>query len=268
MSGPAEPVTRDPVIDGLVGRLRYCRSRPDEHLELESRVGQFDSSLSFQAGFHDDHRNIIESLQSALKQNTEKHQDRWQTQPGGMLMHMFYHNNLRRTLLFSTSPPQNVYIVKHKLGELNIHTDRPYHLRFSLKGETPADMTPGHSNGFHTAVERQAPQSVQIGSRHSFIECVTSPVHGWQVRFRYDLTKLTPPGRNKMEAMKHQCRWHCEIELVSPLAPLSDKGEERLQDQWIAKLWLARSCVLLGTHYVNSEGAQCALPTPKLKVIH
>ena len=247
-------MANDPVLHAMTQQVSKYRYGPDT-MELEIRVGTLTSDRRFTAGFSHEHRHMMRDLATALQRNVQSdtaHQ-RWQGGGDYTFMNSFYDAEgiRRRSKQFKDRTDHSV-VRKRVVNLVNIMTDRPYHLRFALQDEEPV---PYHRGSVHyEKLSKEPPDFVQIGRRIEFTETIGmigDPT--LNVVFQYDLTQLSRRENNKRNCAGSPCSWHSEIELKTKLQPLANKIQERSQDEWVAKLFLVRAGLMLGSHYTDPQ---------------
>lgn len=250
----------------LIGKIRELLkcTRNEMDGEFEVRVGEFVSGemdgeedikggggYHFKAGWDHAHFQGLSHLLESLRKQCEKNPARWQSENKIMFLKNDYGDNVLK-IIESNKPSEPIVVRKTKnIRRIDIQTDRPYHVRVSLSREERLHVTENHP--LYNKLNKEAPLSVRVGVRESFEETVRHEQYGWIVQWKYDITKMSPPGKTKEECARQQCRWHCEIELLTNLSSLSSKEEEVIQEEWVARMLLNRMKVILGTHVRTSE---------------
>jgi hypothetical protein len=252
--------------DSLLSLIKHMRAVPSEHLELEVRVGQVSANNTFVAGYANEHRNLITKLSDRLQHNVTHsplssplgYTYEWTAGPDLLILRCEYENGLRRSII-PNQPPE--YQLKKRLGKVDLVTDRPYHLRWALSEEKPVVMDSTYKD--YNMVKKNPPKTFRYYQRKSFFETVTVPAdlgpgsEDLQFRFRYDLSRVSPLGKNKKECTEAPYRFHCEVELVSTL-PVTASQPSPEQREWtdyydgvLADLFLQRAKAVLGTHFTK-----------------
>jgi len=261
-TGP--PVDR--VRESVLRMIQYMRTNHGENLELEVRVGQFTTDNQFHPGYTHEHLKVINRLLQRMQHNTEHEtmKQHWSMEDKYMVMRCEYDKGVRKTCR-PTFP--ETYMVKKRVGKIDMITDRQYHLRFSLSRETAIQLTRNHH--LYDTVKRNPPKSVRYLLRASFVEKVPS-LSGDSAddfSFQWDISKVSDTASNKKKSTESPCTYHCEIEVKTKLLPLADKEKEHQQDCLLADLLIARSKALLGTTYLQKDQPPRSLPPAKLVIL-
>lgn len=260
-------VRADPVHEAFVRMLKYARENHQENLEFEVRVGQFNNESEFLSGYTHDHVKLINRLMQRLQKNTthDELKQTWHMSEKFVVMRCEYDKGIRKTC--RPNFPEE-YMMKKRVGKLDLMTNRQYHLRASLSKESPIDVQqPGYEY-----LKKSAPNSMRYISRASFLETV--PYVGSHsnelpsIVFQYDISKVSESASTKKKCTESPCTYHCEIELKTKLIPIQDKNIENQHNSLIADLILARACALLGTSYLDSNQVLQPLPRAKLLLIN
>ena len=261
---PEPALHRDPVKQNILTMLKFMRTHHKENLELEIRVGQFNSSNEFHPGYTQEHRQLSKKLAIRMEKNSQHPtlSQTWEMVPKYIMMRCEYEQGVRKTCI----PGRNEeFMTKKRVGKLDLTTDRQYQIRLALSRETKVNLTKGHH--MYERVKRGPPISVRYLQRGSFMEKLSGP-HGNEFCFQWDISKVSTEAPNKNRATKHPCSYHCEVELKSKLKPLADKVTEQEEDLWLADHILARARVLLGTHYKETPEAPASLlPAAKFFIL-
>jgi hypothetical protein len=256
----------NPVKESLMRMLKYMRNNSQENLELEVRVGQFSNESEFQSGYTREHLQIIPRLLARLQKNTEHPELKkfWTSEPKYMLMRLQFDNDLRRTI--RPSFPAD-FVVKKRIGKLDILTDRQYHLRVSLSRENTIEITKAHP--MYDTVTKHPPKSVRYIYRAVFTEKVPS-VSGHDdenYTFNWEISKVSNSAGNKKKSTETECFYHCELELCTKLSPIANTEEETEKNSLLADLILARAKALLGTTYYDNTNSLKKIPDSRLTLL-
>ena len=249
----------DNVLSSVCKMVQYVREHHNEDIELELRIGQFTVNGEFFPGYQYQNRSVISRLIQRMEKNCES-MGEWENNKQYMFIRAEYPNSVRQTCV-PNSP--KVFTLKKRLGKVDISTDRIYDVRFSLCKETPIRLASNHA--IHEMVKRDKPLSVRMIQRASFIETIKMGSSSFKVQ--YDISKVSRQSNSKMTCTQHPCTYHCEIELIDSLTPMSDKLEEKRQNEFIAMSLISRGRALLGTHTITENGLM-SLPQPKLFVLN
>jgi hypothetical protein len=255
----------DKVKESVMRMLKYMRSNSEENLELEVRVGQFTTENDFQSGYLHDHLKLINRMLQRLQHNTEHTELKktWTMEPKYMMMRCEYAQGLRKTC--RPSFPEE-YMMKKRIGRIDVLTDRQYHLRFSLSKETKVDLTKNHP--MYETVKQKPPNSVRYIYRANFTEKVPalSGKAEDDVEFNWEIAKVSESASNKKKSTESPATYHCEIELKTKLLPIADQEEENQRNSLLADLIISRARSLLGTTYIENQTFRI-LPPAKLTVL-
>lgn len=258
----------DKVKDSVVRMIKYMRSNSNDNLELEVRVGQFTTENDFQSGYSFDHLKLINRMLQRLQKNTEHPElkSRWTMEPKYMMMRCEYDGGLRKTC--RPSFPEE-YMIKKRVGKIDVLTDRQYHLRFSLSRESKVELTKNHQ--FYEMVKQKPPLSVRYVYRANFTETVPalSGKSEDDYVFNWEIAKVSDSASNKKKSTEQPASYHCELELKTKLLPIEDKDEENQKNSLLADLIISRGRSLLGTTYIESSQPPSfrILPTAKLTLL-
>jgi hypothetical protein len=256
----------DRVRESVVRMIQYMRNNHGENLELEVRVGQFTTDNNFQPGYTHEHLKVINRLLQRMQKNTEHHEMKqtWSMEDKYMVMRCEYDKGVRKTC--RPKFPEE-YMVKKRVGKIDMITDRQYHLRFSLSRETNIQLTRNHH--LYETVKRNPPKSVRYLLRASFTENVPAASGNPEddFCFQWDISKVSDPASNKKKSTEAPCTYHCEIEVKTKLLPLDDKEKEHQQDCLLADLLIARARAFLGTTYLQTNQEPRSLPPAKLVIL-
>jgi len=259
----SEPV--DKVKQSVIRMIKHLRQNSTKDMELEIRVGQFTSENDFQSGYAHEHLKLINRMLQRLQKNTEHNElkHKWSMEPKYMMMRCEYPQGLRKTC--RPSFPEE-YLIKKRIGKIDVLTDRQYHLRFSLSEEQKIEITKNDS--LYETVKQHPPLSVRYMQRANFVEKVPCPSGNPAnlIEFKWEIAKVSSSASNKKKSTELPCTYHCEIELKTKLFPIQDPEEEDLKNSLLADLIIARAKSLLGTTYIENQ-TFTNLPPAKLTIL-
>lgn len=255
------------IRDKIVSMIRIARITRDDRkkCELEIRVGQYTTDThEFQPGYTADHAQVVTRLLTRLQNNSTHMKQTWEMQMPYIMVRAEY-DGIRQT---SRPPFADEFTSKKALHQLNVLTERPYHLRVALNEETDIDMTPKHP--MYDKVAKQPPNGVRIIQRATFIERCVIPGENFggsdplELSFGWDISKVSESKPDKEQAANSRYTYHCEVELLTRLVSLASKTVEEAQNGIIADMMWARGCALLGTTlYKTGE----PLPSSKFSIL-
>ncbi len=260
---------RGNILEFISKCVHNFREHP-KTLELEIRVGKISSDF-FQAGYKNNHKSVILRLIERLIYNSKNFTSfeqranglvtKWSMQPKMIYSKSFYkYKNYKITRISIANKPESI-IKKRKLKILTIETTRPYDIRIALNEETNVNM----DKELSTFISRSAPNYVSVHERASFIEEIKISDSSF-LTFRYDITKVSPPGLTKNECTNKPCSYHCEVELIDAPLLTNDKNIDKDLDDMIAELFLKHGLFLLGTHVIVSKNNSTCLSQPKIQI--
>lgn len=251
----------DNVFGSVVKMVEYVRERHKEDIEMELRIGQFTNNGEFFPGYQHQNKAVISRLLKRLEKNS-KDINTWENVKQYVFIRAEYPNGIRQTCI-PKQENSKTFSIKKRLGKVDISTDRIYDLRFSLCRETPVQISKDHA--IHEMVKKNKPESVRVMQRASFTEEI--PMGDYKFKLQYDISKVSKQSQTKLSCTKYPCTYHCEIELLGKLLPLSDKDEENRQNEFIARSFISRGKALLGTFTLTPSGL-VELPQPKLYLLN
>lgn len=264
----ASKVAIDPVRASVLRMVKYTRAKT-EQLELEVRVGKFDSTNKFTPGFDMIHRDLFTRLLTRFKNNV-KHRGhpalKGHVWTGDDESYVFirceYPHGLRQTC---RPPNDQEFTTKKQIGKIDFSSDRQYQIRFCLSKETNVVMNAEHPA--YATVQRGKPNSFRFVRRHSFVETVPALQPGIpELQFQWDLSKVSPSAPTKKNAANGPCRYHCEIELKTPLTSLGNTEWDAQHDELVTDMLLSRARRVLGTSYIQNQ-QHTSIPLAQLFII-
>ncbi len=250
------------VKDAIVRTIQFLRNNKDDDIELEVRVGQYTSENEFISGYTAEHQKLVSRMIKRFQKSCEMNGERWRAESEKpiSMMRSEYEKGIRMT---SIPNRPTKYDMKQRIINLDIMTDRQFHLRTSLSKENKVDTAT------ENACKTQEPKSIRLMQRMTFYETVPGYGDFPTVVFAFDITKVSGNGRTKIESTKGDASYHCELELKTKLLPLEDKAKEASQDSLIGDMIIARARALLGTSYMDgASGILRPLPPPELILIN
>lgn len=268
-------VALDRVREALCRMVQYVRKNHADNLEFEVRIGQFTVDNEFEPGYRYDHLPVVARLRARMENNTKdaRLSSQWKVaEPMYKMIRCEYEGGVRRTCRQREpdKPESEEYLMKRRMGKVDILTDRPYHFRASVSRETRLHITPSHH--MYQTVTQNPPKSVRFVQRASFLETVPAlpgVVLGTENNqpfvFQWDLSKVSEPGPNKKAAAEGQCTYHCEFELRNKLIPVENKDHEAQLNNLLVDLVVARIRALSGSHII--EKGALNLPATAEKTI-
>jgi hypothetical protein len=239
------------------------RKNHTQNLEFEIRVGQFTSENEFEPGFRHEHIAMVSRLRSRIEKNTESLPTWSILEPMYMMMRCEFDGGIRKTC--RQKPQEGIateeYMMKQRIGKVDIMTDRPYHFRASVSRETKLNMTSSHH--MYKTVTQSPPKSIRYVLRASFIEAIpTIPGVFMGTRnnepysFQWDISKVSESGTTKKNAAEGQCSYHCEFELRNTLVPVEDKDVETQLNNTLVDLLIARIRAVSGSYIIEKSALQ------------
>lgn len=257
----------DPVRASVLKMVKYTRSQ-QEPLELEIRVGQFDASNKFTPGFETAHRELLGRLAKRFTNNVKNvgHPDLrghiWTSEKPYLFTRCEYPHGLRQTC---RPPNDQTFNKKKQIGKIDFSSDRQYQIRFCLSKETDVVMNEDHPA--YATVQRGAPNSLRFVQRQSFVETIPPlQPHVPVLKFQWDLSKVSPSAPTKKNATNVPCRYHCEIELITPLTTLGSEQLDNQHDELVTDMLLSRARAVLGTSYIQNQ-QHTSLPLAQLFIL-
>lgn len=254
-------VSEDEIISFIVQMVNKTRQE-EKSLELELRVGQFTPSNKFIAGYHFNHRVVINRLIDRMSTVCEEREN-WANKKQYMFMRAAYPSGIRQTCIPNV---QKTFSTKKVIEKLDLSSDRLYDLRISLSMEEPVNIK--NNREIREMVKKRKPYSIRIIQRASFVETLPLDLEGGTFQLQFDISKVSPQAKNKLECTNQPCSYHCEIELLTPIAPSKSPEEELAQNRLIARSILARGRVLLGTHVLDEGGQSSRIQTAKVYMLN
>ena len=262
-------VALDRVREALCRMVQYLRRNHAENLEFEIRLGQFTVDNEFEPGYRHEHLQVVSRLRTRLENNT-KHPSLsscWKmTEPMYLMIRCEYDGGVRKTCRNrdKDQPETEEYMLKRRMGKVDILTDRPYHFRASVSRETKLNITPAHH--MYKTVTQNPPKSLRYVMRASFLETVPAlpgvflgTDGNLPFAFQWDISKVSESGVTKRQATEGHCSYHCEFELRNKLLPIDDKETESQLNNLLVELVVARIRALAGSHII--EKSALTLPT-------
>jgi hypothetical protein len=239
---------QDEVLHRVTALVSEARQLSDKHLsvELEIRVGKFQTNGSFKPGYDNKHMSVMKRLITRLHETVAKYPDTWRYKGGTTYVRTFFGDNIRTT---ESKGLPTVTCCKRTVNRVNVYTsNREYDMRVTLAVETPQAAT--GSDHTHR----------QIVRRESFVETVHN-VEGLEVCLQYDISKTS----RDLEKPPYICDYHCEIEVLPGCYRRTTSSQELVDNQKIARLLVTRAMSLLGTHHIVQK-EHVLLPIPSLSL--
>ncbi len=257
---------RDPILESIRQAVQLVRANSTAnksvHFELEFRLGQFSNAdgRRFFPGFPAHQNKAFHRLRKRLLKNCEKLSN-WRVAQRAKQWRSWYtyQGHEVRRIVPSTEP----VIRKRPELKTNFKSSRDeYSVRLAVNREIPIQVK-GNAT-LQDKFESEAPNKISFYQRISFVETVTSAT--FPLEFRYDLTKVSPPGDDKKKSTDKKCTYQVELELASRLQSIEDNRPlEFQQDNFIAFCLLARVKALLGTTRASDNSQR--LPSPTFSII-
>lgn len=224
-------------MEKVLGTFEESKGSGDS-VELEFRLGQHRNG-NFVSGFPPDSQSAVKNLIRRLRYNAECPDLPWTMKTSSFIVAQ-YEDGIRHICGLDKSEK---FQRKEVLASVDFAANnRPYNLRLSLSREQDVCVPVDDMR------RKTPPKSVRIVLRHSFTETTDTGTV-----FRYDISKVSPEGKDKMECSKKPCYYHCEVEYVS--------GTFSFDSLW------TRAISLLGSHRVYPDGRYEKLPKPELTVM-
>lgn len=265
-----QAVALDRVREALCRMVQYVRQHNAENLEFEVRLGQFTVDNEFEPGYRHEHLQVVSRLRSRLENNT-KHPSmasHWKiVEPMYLMIRCEYDGGVRKTCRNRDKgqPETEEYMLKRRMGKVDILTDRPYHFRASVSRETKLNITPAHH--MYKTVTQNPPKSLRYVMRASFLETVPAlpgvflgTEGNLPFAFQWDISKVSESGVTKRQATEGHCSYHCEFELRNKLLSIDDKDTESQLNNLLVDLIVARIRALAGS-YIIEKSALTLPPT-------
>lgn len=262
-AAPATFESNDRVREALCRMVQYLRKNHAENLEFEIRLGQFTTDNEFEPGYRHEHLSVVSRLRHRIEANTRdpRLSSQWKSaEPMYLMMRCEYDGGVRKTCRNreKDQPDTEEYILKRRMGKVDILSDRPYHFRASVSRETKLNITPAHH--LYKTVTQNPPKSVRYVLRASFLETVPAiegttlgTEHNQPFVFQWDISKVSDSGVTKKQATEGQCVYHCEFELRNKLVPVDDKEKEHQLNNLVVDLVVARMRALSGSHIIEKS---------------
>lgn len=231
---------KDDIISKMVNAIDCARATGSKHLEMEIRLGRFTQDHHFQPGYGS--MNLANKLIDSLRKNCETKQGWTQVKPLQIITAQ-YKDDIRKRVI--PGYPQEI-IRKRKLATIDIGSNREYGFRFAISEELPVQ-------DHHC--DRDPPLYLWISERVTFdyISPVDSSIH-----LRFDISKTSQRGSNKLEACEKKADFHCEVEFIESGASSS------LTSFQIANILLSTARETMGNYRKNEEGHLIRIPPAKL----
>jgi hypothetical protein len=239
-------------------------------LEMEVRIGEYDSNLNFHAGYPSDYRMVPGRLINRLKNNVNisnsNNDSKWSMENERMYIKSYY--NYKGVTIIRTSIPNETdkFIIKQRKKIIDVKTNRPRDLRFSLNEEVPVIVKKEIDNEMYNLIHKEPPNFVSVVARISFFETIKI-LDNNVIIFRYDISKVSDGDKTKIDSVKKPCSYHCEIEIMNPIPKSPNPEIETQLNHLIRNLFLDRAKAMLGTHLKTQNGT-IQLETPKLLIVN
>lgn len=233
---------QDACVSRMVSLMETAREK-SKHIEMELRLGRFNSENHFQPGYGS--RELANKLVDAMMMNC-KHKPNWQKLEPVQFFTAQYPGNVRKRVMAGKQET----IRKTRIGNVDIGSNREFGLRFAVNEELPI---------VSDRVDIDPPLSLWITERVSFIETIQLTPQ-FSFRIRYDISKQSQKEQNKLQLESKKADFHCEIELMDELT--CDSNYLKLIAMEL--LNIGKSC--MGTHYMTSSGKMKLTP-PNLFLI-
>jgi len=227
------------VLASLIPVLERVRREPN--MELEVRVGKLLSDGRFQAGYGNEHIDVIRRLTQRLRQTTRERANWTLESESQVMLRSFYPDNVRGTFSAHGEPS---FCQKTTLDTKDVHTDFPLDLRVQLSRESPI------AANLASSLQRTQPENMRILERTTIVEEVTLD-DGQHLKFEYTVSKASPTRRTKRECCQDSVkytRYHVEVELRDKLPMVGNPEIERNMNEAVAIALLRRACACLGTY--------------------
>lgn len=227
-----------------------------KNMELEFRIGQIrpDNTGVFDLGYR--HPRVLDIVGSLIKRlgNMAGTKEYWQSVPQYHMIRVWHAEHIRQTCRVTnndTKTTEEVHHIKQQYKCSTIRTSRPQDLQIVLSAMTELPKTFRRKPiKVRSILEQQKPHSMEVVQRASFIETVGfGKSQELQFQLKYDISKVSAPGKNKFECTMGQATYQCELELYKTPDFPRDMSSNLKQDvvAHIARVFLSRAKSLLGT---------------------
>ena len=223
------------------------RRYADQH-EIEFRVGVHRADR-FEAGLDSTHVDAVNQFAKLFQQFACDQPETWTVESRCGYHTAYYADNVRQRAYAANQT--FIFVRKTRVVppvDLDVH-DRMADLRLAVSAEEKLDPAP------YQALE---PHSIHYMERVSATEQIPLGPSQHMVRFRYDVSQVSPAGRTKKDCSGKLCTFHIELELE----PVERKVLEHAS-HLIARLFCDRALSLAGTH--NRDKQKLPMPFVTLR---
>jgi hypothetical protein len=227
-----------------------------KNMELEIKIGEIsdiDDKL-FHLGYR--HPRVLDIVGSLIQRlgNMAQLKNNWESVPQYHMIRVWHAENIRQTCRVTnndTKTTEEVHHIKSQYRNTYIRTSRPQDLQIVMSSITELPKAFRRKPiKVRAVLEQQKPHCMEIVQRASFIETIGyGKPREMQFKLKYDISKVSAPGKNKFECTMGEATYQCELELYqTPDFPRDMSGNMK-QDviTYISRVFLSRAKSLLGT---------------------